>query len=70
MRLVMIPNLKSRPGDPKITYSINLYKGVLDDLTLIATASGMRLPDVIRHCLNNLIDSHKTTAQQTPKTTI
>lgn len=41
----------------KIAYSIRLYQDTLDQLSSVADATGINLPNLIRISINNLLDS-------------
>jgi hypothetical protein len=60
MKPIIQPNLTTRPGDVKISYTIKLYSGLVKDLENLGEISGsIRLTDVIRHALNELIDKQQ-----------
>ena len=58
----MIPvNLPTR-NEPKVVFSLRLYRSTLDEIDLVSAKSGIRKQDLVRIAINNLLDSKEVKA--------
>ena len=61
--VVVKPNLRHNTSPAKRTLAVNLWESDYAQLDTLAQASNMRVTDLARHAINNLLDAHFTGGQ-------